>query len=413
MDQEEAKRAPSKFFVPSLVLSVFAASVSAPILTLLLSDIAESFFGSATSATTGISAQLSTATSIAEVAIGLLLGVLAIRFRHKSLLLVGLTFITASAIGSFVAPSFVIFQAFFILEGIGTIMVVIMAISLVGDTLTINQKPKAVSYIVAVSFVTLLIGTPIISFLTTIAGWRSSFLLYTLPITAFSLIFCYFTIPSKPAHSEEAVEEHNYVQTFKQVFKNRSAVACLIGSLFFTGAIGFFVVAFFRQQLAVSRDGASLIVLGSTTLFIFGSLVGGRLVSKVGAKPLAAMGALGDGVFIMLLFFAPSIWVGLTVNYLHVCFAAMAMSGFGCLSLDQVPKSRAPMMSLRSVFSNLGNAIGSGFGGLVLIFSSYQTLGFALGAMSIVSAVVVQFLSNDPYRPALTSTNSVSTMEKH
>src|SRR5512136_1089817 len=103
MDQKGSKQYSGKLFVPSLVSSVFAASASAPILTLLLSDIAESFFGSASSATTGISAQLSTAASIAEVAIGLLLGVLTIRFRQKSLLLVGLTFITASAIGSFVA----------------------------------------------------------------------------------------------------------------------------------------------------------------------------------------------------------------------------------------------------------------------------------------------------------------------
>jgi len=398
MDQEESEPTRRIFFVPSIVLSVFAAYVSAPILALLLSDIAESFFGSATSATTGISAQLSTATSIAEVAIGLLLGVLAIRFRHKSLLLVGLTFITVSAIGSFVAPSFVIFQAFFILEGIGTVMVVIMAVSLVGDTLRINQKPKAVSYIVAVSSVTLLIGTPIISFLTNVAGWRSSFLLYMLPVTVVSLLLCYFTIPSKPAHSIEAVAEHNYVQTFKKVFKNRSAVACLIGSLFFTGAIGFFVIAFFRQQLAVSRDGASLIVLGSTTLFILGSLVGGRLVSKVGAKLLTATGALGDGIFIILLFFAPSVWVGLTFNYLHLWFAAIAMSGFSCLALDQIPSSRVSMMSLRSVFANVGNAVGSALGGLMLYLFSYQALGFALGAMSIISALIIQSLVKDPYK---------------
>lgn len=398
MSQTGNKQAPSKLFTPSLVLSVFAASVSTPILTLLLTEIAESFFGTATSATTGISAQLSTATSIAEVAMGLLLGFLALRIKHKSLLLVGLTFVTTSSIGSFVAPTFAIFQAFFILEGVGTIMVVIMALSLVGDTLTINQKPKAVSYIVAVSVVTLLVGTPIISFLTKVATWRSSFLFYMLPITAASLILCYFTIPSHPHQPKEATEKHNYLQTFKQVFKNRSAFACLVGSLFFTGAIGFFVIAFFRQHLAVSLDGASLIVLGSTTVFVLGSLIGGRLVSKVGAKLLTATGALGDGVFIILLFFAPSVWVGLTFNYLHIWFASMAMSGFGCLALDQIPSSRVSMISLRSVFANVGNAVGSALGGLMLFLFSFQALGFALGAMSIISALIIQSLVKDPYK---------------
>ncbi len=54
-------------------------------------------------------------------------------------------------------------------------------------------------------------------------------------------------------------------------------------------------------------------------------------------------------------------------------------------------------ISLRSMFANVGNAVGSALGGLMLLFS-YQALGFALGAISIISALIVQSLVKDPYK---------------
>lgn len=92
---------PRRLFLPSLAVTTFAIGISDAIITLLAVDIAKTFFGSANAATVGAVSQLSTFNAAAEVAFALLLSVLAIRFRHKPLLLAGVLLVVASAAGSF------------------------------------------------------------------------------------------------------------------------------------------------------------------------------------------------------------------------------------------------------------------------------------------------------------------------
>jgi len=185
---------------------------------------------------------------------------------------------------------------------------------------------------------------------------------------------------------------------------NKSAAACLVASLFFSGVIGFFAINFFRQQfwsdlsLPLQVQYASYIVMMSTLLFAAGSLVAGRLTNRFGVKTLTVVGALGDGIFIALLFLSPNLWMALAFNWLHVWFATTAGTALACLALDQVPKARGTMMSMKSVFGNIGNTIGPAVGGALLVWASYQALGFMLGAMSVVASVIILSIAKDPTR---------------
>jgi Na+/melibiose symporter-like transporter len=63
------------------------------------------------------------------------------------------------------------------------------------------------------------------------------------------------------------------------------------------------------------------------------------------------------------------------------------------------------MMSLRSIFTEMGGAIGAALGGaLLVLFSynlalSYQTVGIAFGAIGIAASAVFYFLTKDPNKP--------------
>jgi len=54
------------------------------------------------------------------------------------------------------------------------------------------------------------------------------------------------------------------------------------------------------------------------------------------------------------------------------------------------------MMALKSVFGNIGNTIAPAIGRALLVWSSYQALGFVLGAMSIVAFAIVLLVSKEP-----------------
>ncbi len=404
------KTSAGRWFVPSLIVATFATSLSIPMLTLLTVDFARTFLGSADPASVGIAAQTSTINSAAEVVFALLMGFLAVRFKHKPLLLMGIVLVVISAVGNFFAPTLVFLQIFYAMEGIGTIMVNVMAFTMVGDTLPPNKKAKAVSYVVAVISLATLVGLPAIGFITNVVGWRFVFIFLALPVSVAGLILAFLGLPSKP-HEKQLPEagKNVYLNNFRQVFSNKSAASCLVGGIFGgASAAGLFAIAFYRQQFFVPMGFAVETVLAfavgimliACSMYIVASLVVGRLVSKVGAKTLVVVGSLGGGVLLMLFFSMPNLWIALSIDMVHVWFAAAAFTSVQCLVLDQVPKSRGTMMSLSAMFATIGGVIGTALGGAMLVlFVSYQAVGLALGAMGVAAAAVVYFFAKDPNKP--------------
>jgi MFS transporter, DHA1 family, purine base/nucleoside efflux pump len=397
-------RSPGKWFIPALIFMVFALNVANLTLALLTREIGGTFFGSNTQATVGITSQLNTMGFAAAVATGVAMSVLAVRFAHKPLLMTGILLQIFSAVGAFLAPTFLWLLAFFALEGVGSVFSGIAFVTLVGDFLPQNRKAKAVSYIAAaVSFATFG-GTRLIPIVADLGTWRYSYLLLGLPLAVMALVVSYFGVPSISHEHKPEVSRKEYLRSFKQVFLNKSAAACLVASLFFIGAIGLFALNFLRQQfwselpLPLQVQYASYVAMVSTLLFAFGSLVAGRLVNRYGAKTLTVLGALGDGIFIFLLFLSPNLWSAISFNWLHVWSATTAGTALSCLALDQVPTARGTMMSMKSVFGNIGNALGPAIGGALLIWASYPTLGLTLGAMSIIASAIILFMAKDQTR---------------
>jgi len=227
-------------------------------------------------------------------------------------------------------------------------------------------------------------------------------MLLGLPFAVAALAVSHFGIPSRSHKHKPEVSKKEYIRSFKHVFLNKSAAACLIASLFFTGTIGLFAINFMRQQfwsdlpLPLQVQYASYVAMVSTLLFAAGGLVAGRLANKYSVKTLTVAGALGDGIFIILLFLAPNLWLALAFNWLHVWSATTAGTALSCLALDQVPEARGTMMSLKSVFGNTGNALGPAIGGALLIWASYPPLGLVLGAMSIIASAIILIIARDP-----------------
>ena len=398
----QTKPSIGRLFVPSIAFMVFALNIGGLTSTLLTREIGVTFFGSDSQAAVGITSQLSAVGFAAAVAGGVAMSLLAIRFRYKSLLLVGVFIQIIAAGGRFIAPTFLWMQIFAALEGVGSVVSSIALITLLGDYLPQNRKAKVVSYITAAAFIAGVIGPPAISAVADLGSWRYVYLLLQLPFAIAAFGIAFFNIPFVKKKQRIEVDRKNYMRNFKAVLMNKSAASCLVASLFFSGVMGLFAINFLRQQflsdlsLPLQVRYASYVVMVSTLLFAGGSLVAGRLAGRFGVKMLTVVGALGDGIFTALLFFAPNLWIALALNWAHVWSATTAGTALTCLALDQVPEARGTMMSMKNVFANIGNTIGPAIGGPMLIWASYQAIGFTLGGMSLIASVIILFLSKDP-----------------
>ena len=392
-------------FLLSLTIAYFATATLDVLPNLLLMDIAATF-----QTTLGAASQIRTFTSIATFATALLMGFLSVRFKHKSLLLTGVGFMLISSLGCFFAPTLSWMQFYYSLNGVGSAMVLPMALALIGDYLPLEKRARAVGYMVAMAPLSFFISVPITGILANF-DWRLVPLLFAVPFSVVGLLLAFFGLPASPHKQSSTVTKEAYLRSFKQVFLNKSATACLVGNILRTAAYSatlYFGITFYRGIFSISLNPGTGLMMGGTLIFTLGSIIGGRIANRFGRKTLTVAASFLSGAFTMCLFLMPDFWMALPFDYSEMFVAGIAFSAATSLSLEQVPKSRGTMMSLNSAVLAAGGALAAAAGGAVLDLFSYEALGLTLGVTGVIAAAVFYFLTKDPSRTKLPVTKHLA-----
>jgi MFS family permease len=385
-----------KWFLAALAIATFSTGMANSTLTIFAADIARSFFGSASFIQIASVTQLSTINMAAEVIGAIFLSILAIRLRHKRLLSIGTAFIFVSAVGSYLAPNLFTLQVFFALEGVGSVIIGVIAAVLIVDSLPANQRAKFISYLFSIGSAVTLVLIPLVGVAAAMGGWRFTIIVLALPISIIGLVLTLFAVPSKPLlNNQEVVKRNPYLEGFRQIAKNKSATACLIANLLTIAGteVAIFAIAYYQTQLAATPSQTIFVYETAMLLFIFAPLVSGRLVTRFGAKMIALISTFLAACFTGILFLIPNFWFAFVFDMAHVWFAAMAIPAFAILILELLPQYRATLFSLNSLFNNVGKVLAPLIGGLLLVTSSgfYGAVGFALAGTTIIGCLILLF----------------------
>jgi predicted MFS family arabinose efflux permease len=384
-----------KWFLAALAIATFSTGMANSTLTIFATDIAKSLFGSATYVQIASVTQLSTLNMAAEVSGAIVLSVLAIKFRHKRLLSIGTAFIVASTIGSYLAPNLLTLQVFFALEGIGSVIIGVIAAVLIVEYLPENQRAKVISYLFSIGSAVTLVLIPLVGIAAEMGGWRFTILALGVPISILGLILTMFIVPSRLSPTNQANKSKSYVEGFRQIVKNKSATACLIANLLTIAGteVAIFAIAFYKTQFAASTSQTIIVYETAMVLFILAPLVSGRLVTRFGAKKIAIVSTFIAACFTGVFFFIPNFWFSFVLDMAHVWFAAMALPAFAVLVLQQIPKYRATLFSLNNLFNNVGKVLAPLIGGLLLVASSgmYGAVGLTLAGTTVIGCVILFF----------------------
>jgi len=208
------KRSSGRLFLPSLAFSYFATGPLGVLTGLLLIDIALTF-----EVSVGVMGQINTPFYVVAVIFALFMGVLSVRFRHKTLLMIGLLSVTISALGCFLASNFNLMLMSYSLSGIGTAMVTPMAITLIGEYLPLEKRTNAIGWIVASGALSYVIGAPVIGFIADLGGWRFVLLGFVLPVSLASLLLAYIGLPFASRNHQPAMSKRVYLGSFKEVYQ--------------------------------------------------------------------------------------------------------------------------------------------------------------------------------------------------
>jgi len=365
------------------------------LVSLLLIDIGDTF-----GLPIGIVGQLRTTASIVGVVSALLMGVLSVRYRHKTLLMVGLLVLAVSSIGCSLSVNFAMMLLFNSLAGLSTVMVAPMTVSLVAEHLPMERRSGAIGWVIAGQSLAYLVGAPLIGFLAGYGGWRTPFIAFVLPSALVALLLSQWGLSagSLPQHSAEG---RSFSGGFKAVLTSRSAVVCLL--CFVLSMVGFqavllYAASFLRQTFMLSTGVVSLLILGSAIFYTLGSLGSGRVVSRLGRKRTVVLVNLVSACGVIAFTNLTSFPTVMFFYYLCALFSGAGFAAFQSLIVEQVPEYRGTVMSLTSAANSLGTALGAAIGGVILLNFSFGALGAVLGAVGLVSMGILHQLGSDPIR---------------
>ena len=385
----------TNLFLPALVTSSFATQPPGLITGLLLIEIGLTF-----NHPVGITGQIQTLSNISSVIAALLMSIISIRYRHKTLLLIGLTLLAVSALGCSFSASFSFLMAFYALTGIARAMINPMSNALIGDNLPEEKRSGAIGWFQAGTSIAYLVLSPAVGIVSGMGGWRVTFLVLLLPIALLSIIVSYLGIPSEEDPVLVAVNVSPLVG-FRRVFSNRSASWCLLGTVLaaasWIGSLAY-MMSYFRQSFLLSTLYASILLSGLALSKTFGHLTVSRLIAKFGRKPFT-VGSLALLGFLTAAYMITDILsLSLVAVVLSCVFSGYMNSSGASLNLEQVPEYRGSMMSLNVAAFGLGGSLGTGLGGAVLVSFGYDGLGVFLGVLSLTSALIYHYFTIDPTR---------------
>jgi predicted MFS family arabinose efflux permease len=377
---------------PSLVIARLATQTIGSITGLLLVDIALTF-----DQPVGIVGQMRTMASLVGVIFAIFMGVLSVRYNHKSLTIFGLLMIAISALGCWIAPSFLFILLVYPLSEIGNSTVRPMSFSLVGSLLPKEKRSSAISLMLTGMALVSILGGFVTNYLNGIGGWQMAFAGFALPIALAASIIVYRFVPSPKVESVASGSNQGILSGFRQVFSNRSATACLIGqamSMATWGGILTFVAAFWRQVYGLSIGTVVLISMVGGLGYIAGNLIAGRYANKFGRKRLVVVSLFAGGISMALWTSINILWVAVGFSFLGTILGGgIRGTAINSYILEQIPTARGTLMSLNGAAQSLGNAIGVAVGGYLLIAYGYTTLFYAYSLMFILGGLVIAFLT--------------------
>jgi predicted MFS family arabinose efflux permease len=383
-----------RMVIPSLTFSRLNMTPPRNVAGLLLIDIGITF-----GCSVGVMGQMRTLSSAMALIFALVMGVLSVRYSHKKLLLAGLIFYAISALGCFLSYNFSGMVLMYSMSGIGLAMASPMAFALVGELLPLDKRSRATGFIFAGTAFSSVIQFQLIRYIEAVGGWRLVFIGFVFPLAVLSLFLAYLGIPPTPQDLSDSGSD--FFKGFREVLSNRSAVACLSGTVMSWASYQVILTyggTFYRQNFLMTTNQAAFLFSGLGICYVIGNLFSGRYVDRFGRKAFTVVGYLVLGSTIIFLTNISYLWLSVILTLVSLVFVGLGDSASNSLILEQVPMYRGTMMSTWSATTSLGAALGAGLGGLILLRYDYSVLGIVLGGLGVLSAMIYRFLSVDPLR---------------
>ena len=386
----------TKMLLLSLASNIFTLQLPNIVSGLLLIEMANTYNKSL-----GVMGQLRTISSLTGIGVSLLLGFLSVKYRHKSLLLTGMTLVIISSTGFLLSSTFTMIMIFYGILGIGSSIIGPMNNTILGQYISEEKRTFSFGLINGAAALAYLVGSPTIAYISDLGGWQLPYRIFIIPLLLVSLLLGIKAIPSGSSQNSLNKSKNSILVGYQSVLKNKSALACLIGNMV-SGSIWIshltFSSSYIRTRFLLSKMFTSYTAFIGAPLFIAGSLLCGRLVSLYGRKMVTVVACVPSGLLLFLYFNSGNVWLTLVLGFLAAFSNGVLLTASGSLIMEQVPEFRGTLMSFASAVGGLGGAFGVGVVGWLIVNYGFSATGFYMIMSGVLSGIVYYFFVEEPIR---------------
>lgn len=383
----ENETKPNRLILPSLLIATLSTYPPSIVAAVLLTEISNDL-----GVPIGIGGQIRTAASMVAFIGSIAMTFIAARYNYKRLLTVGLLVIASSAVASSLAPSFSVLLLSTVLTGAGMAIVVPMTTTLIAEYFPVTEQGRAMSLLGVGGGFGFLLGGAIVGQIAAIGGWRLAYIGFAGSLGALGLIITYFTLPDKDNRGSKDI-----ASGIREITSNKSAIGCLLSNLLASAGVQgiyFWCFSFIRETFQASTVQTGYIFTGTAVMFITGSYLTSRILSKLGPRLTVTLGLLGTSVCTVAYNIAPTLSIATIAILVGNFLDSFRYNAHNTLSLGQT-EAKGSMMSLHNAASNLGYSIGSALG-VILLVTNWRTLGTILTAMSLLAAATILTVVQQP-----------------
>lgn len=174
-----------------------------------------------------------------------------------------------------------------------------------------------------------------------------------------------------------------------------------------------FLVLLLTQKLGYSTTVAGGLAMGVTGLYLFGTLIGGKLADSFGHKRVMVLGELAGALILIICgFFSDSHFIAPALLFVSYFFFGVSFPASSALVADlSTPKNRDAVMSLSYLAYNLGSGIGPVLAGY-LFWSHTVWIYWGNGIAAFIGILVVMFWVREPKHSATDEHTEQPELEK-
>jgi predicted MFS family arabinose efflux permease len=377
----------------ALILSRGVTNLPGLVVSLLLVDIADTF-----NLPVGIAGQIRTTSGILSIVFGFVMGVLSIKYRHKSLLSMGLILFIVSALTSYYSTTFIMLLAFYSLAGVALSMVNPMVNTLIGSHIQPEKRTTVMGWTIAGLSIIYLAGSLSSGYIAP-WGWRTALVLVVVPLSLLTCILCRFQMPDVKQENKASI--NSLFSGYGAVLRNRSALGCIIGTVLGLTTWNIYLIfgaSYWRQVFSMPITTTASAMIFTSLSYTAGSLLTGRITKKIGLRRTLFLTTAVMGGITFFTFNAPSFTVSIALASVASLLAGSMITASSSFSLGQIPEYTGTMMSLQSVAVSTGGMLSALLGGVFLLSYGYGGYAVILGIVGVIAALVFQFFTVESVR---------------